>query len=75
MVVARGGRGLGICIVSWTDSEQQLDFDAVLFPGNVKSINLSGNKIETLSGFSKLYSLEYLDVSNNEVSQVPKPPQ
>jgi len=38
--------------------------------GNVKSINLSGNKLETLLGFAKLYSLEYLDVSNNQISQV-----
>ena len=38
--------------------------------GNIKSMNLSGNKLETVAGFSKLYSLEYLDVSNNQISQV-----
>ena len=38
--------------------------------GNIKSINLAGNSLETLDGFSRLYSLEYLDVSNNQISQV-----
>lgn len=43
--------------------------------GNIKTLNLAGNLLESLSGLHKLYSLVNLDLSNNrieQVSQVPK---
>ncbi|KHN71165.1 Nischarin [Toxocara canis] len=36
--------------------------------GNVKRLHLAGNSIRSLKGLSKLYSLEYLDVSDNSIS-------
>ncbi len=38
--------------------------------GNIKTLNLSGNQLETLSGLSKLYSLVNLDLSRNRLAQV-----
>lgn len=38
--------------------------------GNVKTLNLAGNQLETLSGLSKLYSLVNLDLSRNKLAQV-----
>lgn len=38
--------------------------------GNIKTLNLSGNQLETLSGLSKLYSLVNLDLSSNRLAQV-----
>lgn len=46
--------------------------------GNVKTLNLAGNLLESLSGLHKLYSLVNLDLSDNrieQVSRVPKGPQ
>ncbi|VDN44026.1 unnamed protein product [Gongylonema pulchrum] len=36
--------------------------------GNVKQLHLAGNKISSLNGLHKLYSLEFLDVRDNNVS-------
>ncbi|VDK23509.1 unnamed protein product [Anisakis simplex] len=36
--------------------------------GNVKRLNLSGNSIRSLKGLSKLYSLEYLDLTANAIA-------
>lgn len=38
--------------------------------GNIKTLNLAGNQMETLSGLSKLYSLVNLDLSSNKLGQV-----
>lgn len=38
--------------------------------GNIKTLNLAGNQLETLSGLSKLYSLVNLDLSGNRLAQV-----
>ncbi|CAD6193514.1 unnamed protein product [Caenorhabditis auriculariae] len=38
--------------------------------GNVKKLKLGGNSIEDLTGLSKMYSLEYLDVKGNKVSTI-----
>lgn len=38
--------------------------------GNIKTLNLAGNQIETLSGLSKLYSLVNLDLNSNKLAQV-----
>lgn len=38
--------------------------------GNIKTLNLTGNQLETLSGLSKLYSLVNLDLSSNRLAQV-----
>ncbi|KAL8594707.1 hypothetical protein ACOMHN_051653 [Nucella lapillus] len=38
--------------------------------GNLKCLLLQGNRIETLQGFSKLFSLEVLDVSDNNIAKV-----
>lgn len=38
--------------------------------GNIKTLNLAGNQIETLSGLSKLYCLVNLDLSSNKLAQV-----
>ncbi|GMR48042.1 hypothetical protein PMAYCL1PPCAC_18237, partial [Pristionchus mayeri] len=37
--------------------------------GNVTTLILAGNLISNLSGLSKLYSIEWLDVSNNRLSR------
>lgn len=38
--------------------------------GNIKTLNLAGNLLESLSGLHKLYSLVNLDLSNNRIEQV-----
>lgn len=38
--------------------------------GNIKTLNLAGNLLESLSGLHKLYSLVNLDLSNNKIEQV-----
>lgn len=38
--------------------------------GNIKAIKFCGNRLESLKGFSKLYSLQTLDVSSNEIALV-----
>ncbi|VDP11853.1 unnamed protein product [Soboliphyme baturini] len=38
--------------------------------GNVKKLRLTNNKIHSLKGLSKLYSLEYLDVRDNNLSHI-----
>lgn len=38
--------------------------------GNIKTLNLAGNQLETLSGLNKLYSLVNLDLSSNKLAQV-----
>ncbi|OQV23912.1 Nischarin [Hypsibius exemplaris] len=38
--------------------------------GNVQKIILCHNQLQSLKGLAKLYSLEYLDVSDNEVSSI-----
>ncbi|XP_076448177.1 uncharacterized protein LOC143284919 isoform X2 [Babylonia areolata] len=38
--------------------------------GNLKCLLLQGNHIESLHGFSKLFSLEVLNVSNNKIAKV-----
>lgn len=38
--------------------------------GNLLHLNLSANFLTTLSGFSKLYSLQFLDVSSNQISSL-----
>lgn len=35
--------------------------------GNILHLDLSANYIKTLQGFSKLYSLEFLDISSNQI--------
>lgn len=36
--------------------------------GNVKVLDLSDNRIEVLAGFQKLYSLQHVNLSNNQIS-------
>lgn len=38
--------------------------------GNIKKLNLSGNDITNLNGLSKVFSLEYLDVSDNLLGNI-----
>nr|KAG5711325.1 hypothetical protein BaRGS_006022 [Batillaria attramentaria] len=38
--------------------------------GNVKTLLLAGNLIESLHGFSKLFSLETLDISSNKIAKL-----
>lgn len=38
--------------------------------GNIKTLNLAGNLLKSLSGLHKLYSLVNLDLSNNRIEQV-----
>lgn len=38
--------------------------------GNIKTLSLAGNQLESLSGLSKLYSLVDLDLSHNQLAQV-----
>ncbi|KFD71743.1 hypothetical protein M514_16263 [Trichuris suis] len=38
--------------------------------GNVKKIWLTNNKVRSLKGFSKLYSLEFLDVRDNQLTHL-----
>lgn len=38
--------------------------------GNIKTLNLAGNQLESLSGLNKLYSLVNLDLSSNKLAQV-----
>lgn len=38
--------------------------------GNIKTLNLAGNLLESLSGLHKLYSLVNLDLSNNRIEQM-----
>lgn len=42
--------------------------------GNIKTLNLAGNLLESLSGLHKLYSLVNLDLSNNRIEQVSRVP-
>lgn len=43
--------------------------------GNVKTLNLAGNLLESLSGLHKLYSLVNLDLSDNRIEQVSHVPK
>lgn len=43
--------------------------------GNVKTLNLAGNFLESLSGLHKLYSLVNLDLRDNRIEQVSPSPQ
>ena len=38
--------------------------------GNIKTLNLAGNLLESLSGLHKLYSLVNLDLRDNRIEQV-----
>ncbi|VTJ88957.1 Hypothetical predicted protein [Marmota monax] len=38
--------------------------------GNIKTLNLAGNLLDSLSGLHKLYSLVNLDVSDNRIEQM-----
>ena len=38
--------------------------------GNVKTLILASNKLKSLHGLEKLYSLEILDVSDNLITEV-----
>ena len=40
--------------------------------GNIKTLNLAGNQLDSLVGLSKLYSLVNLDLSGNKLGQVEK---
>ena len=40
--------------------------------GNIKTLNLAGNQLDSLVGLSKLYSLVNLDLSGNKLGQVKK---
>uniref|UniRef100_A0A915PUH2 U2A'/phosphoprotein 32 family A C-terminal domain-containing protein n=1 Tax=Setaria digitata TaxID=48799 RepID=A0A915PUH2_9BILA len=37
--------------------------------GNVKRLHLAGNKISSLNGLHKLYSLEFLDLTDNNIAE------
>jgi Leucine-rich repeat (LRR) protein len=43
--------------------------------GNIKTLNLAGNLLESLIGLHKLYSLLNLDLSNNRIEQVSYSPK
>lgn len=43
--------------------------------GNIKTLNLAGNRLRSLSGLHKLYSLVNLDLSNNRIEQVSHAPE
>lgn len=43
--------------------------------GNVKTLNLAGNFLESLSGLHKLYSLVNLDLRDNRIEQVSPNPE
>lgn len=43
--------------------------------GNVKTLNLAGNFLESLSGLHKLYSLVNLDLRDNRIEQVSPTPE
>lgn len=43
--------------------------------GNVKTLNLAGNFLESLSGLHKLYSLVNLDLRDNRIEQVSPSPE
>lgn len=43
--------------------------------GNVKTLNLAGNFLESLSGLHKLYSLVNLDLRDNRIEQVNPSPE
>lgn len=38
--------------------------------GNIKTLNLAGNQLDSLAGLTKLYSLVNLDLSSNKLGQV-----
>lgn len=41
--------------------------------GNIKTLSLAGNQLDSLTGLSKLYSLVNLDLSHNQLAQVNTP--
>lgn len=43
--------------------------------GNIKTLNLAGNLLESLSGLHKLYSLVNLDLRDNRIEQVSHSPE
>ena len=43
--------------------------------GNIKTLNLAGNLLGSLSGLHKLYSLVNLDLSDNRIEQVSRAPE